>query len=57
MDGMWVTTMEEIAEHTRRTVEEVRTHARIEVPSFPDTGGRLTPAAVRQQNAAGSLSR
>ncbi|MET3175059.1 UNVERIFIED_ORG: hypothetical protein ABIB52_002921 [Arthrobacter sp. UYCu721] len=33
MDGMWVTTMEEIAEHARRTVEEVHTHARIEVPS------------------------
>jgi hypothetical protein len=48
MDGMWVATMEEIAEHTRRTVQEVHTHARIEVPSFPDTGAKFTPAAVRE---------
>lgn len=48
MDGMWVTTMEDIAEHTRRTVQEVHTHARIEVPGFPDTGARFTAAAVRE---------
>jgi peptidoglycan/xylan/chitin deacetylase (PgdA/CDA1 family) len=57
MDGMWVTTMEEIAEHTRRTVQEVHTHARIEVPSFPDTGARFTPAAVHQHSPAGTHSR
>ena len=48
MDGMWVTTMEEIAEHTRRTVTAVHEHARIEVPSFPDTGAAFTPATVRE---------
>ena len=45
---MWVTTLEEIAEHTRRTVRPVHTHARIDVPSFPDTGAKFTPAAVRE---------
>jgi peptidoglycan-N-acetylglucosamine deacetylase len=52
MDGMWVTTLEQIAEHTKATVSEVHTHARIEVPSFPDTGARFTPAAVRESRPA-----
>ena len=49
MDGMWVTTMAKIAEHTRDTVTEVHSHARIEVPGFPDAGARFTPAQVRPQ--------
>jgi peptidoglycan-N-acetylglucosamine deacetylase len=48
MDGMWVTTLAGIAEHTRDTVTEVHSHARIEVPAFPDAGARFTPAQVRQ---------
>ncbi|MNR67148.1 hypothetical protein D3C85_1909960 [compost metagenome] len=52
MDGMWVATMEEIAEHTRRTVHEVHTHARIQVPSFPDTGAKFTPSVVRESRPA-----
>ena len=47
MDGMWVTTMEKIAQHTRDTVQDIHTHARIAVPEFPDTGARFTPATVR----------
>jgi hypothetical protein len=32
MDGMWVTTLAEIAAHTRATVNEVRSIPRIEAP-------------------------
>ena len=56
MDGMWVTTLEKIAQHTRDTVTEVHTHARIEVPGFPDAGARFTPAQVRQPELAGGPS-
>ena len=52
MDGMWVTTMEKIAQRTRDSVEEIHTHARIAVPGFPDTGARFTPATVRQPQGA-----
>ncbi|GIU56109.1 polysaccharide deacetylase [Arthrobacter sp. NicSoilC12] len=52
MDGMWVTTMEKIAQHTRDSVEEIHTHARIAVPGFPDTGAQFTPAGVRQPQGA-----
>ncbi len=45
---MWVTTMAKIAEHTRDTVTEVHSHARIEVPAFPDAGARFTPAGISQ---------
>ncbi|MDP9887021.1 polysaccharide deacetylase family protein [Pseudarthrobacter enclensis] len=48
MDGMWVTTMEQIARHTKATVTEVHTHARIEVPVFPGAGAQFEPAMVRQ---------
>ena len=36
LDGMWVTTLEEIARHAADVTTEVRTHTRYEVPSFPD---------------------
>ena len=52
LDGMWVTTMAEIAKHTHSTVQEVHTHARIAVPEFPDTGAHFTAATVRQQDNA-----
>lgn len=48
LDGMWVTTMERIAEHTKASVDEVHTHARIAVPAFPDSGATFVPAHVRQ---------
>lgn len=53
LDGMWVTTLEQIAEHTKATVNEIHTHARIDVPAFPDTGARFhpagsAPASIRQ---------
>lgn len=55
MDGIWVATMEEIAEHTRRTVTEVHGHARIEVPEFPDTGARFTPSTVHESKPTPAL--
>lgn len=36
LPGMWVTTLADIAEHTARSVDEVRLHDRFEVPGFPD---------------------
>ncbi|TLM81797.1 polysaccharide deacetylase [Pseudarthrobacter sp. NamE5] len=48
MDGMWVTTMEKIAEHTKATVNEIHSHARIEVPTFPGAGEQFEPAKVRE---------
>ncbi|MBD1541772.1 polysaccharide deacetylase [Arthrobacter sp. IA7] len=47
MDGMWVTTLEQIAEHTKATVSEVHTHARIEVPAAPGFGARFKPGQVQ----------
>jgi hypothetical protein len=47
MDGMWVTTLEQIAEHTKATVAEVHTHARIEVPTAPGYGARFKPGQVQ----------
>jgi peptidoglycan/xylan/chitin deacetylase (PgdA/CDA1 family) len=47
MDGMWVTTLEQIAEHTKATVSEVHTHARIEVPAAPGYGARFVPGQVQ----------
>jgi hypothetical protein len=44
--------MEKIAQHTRDSVEEIHTHARIAVPGFPDTGAQFTPADVRQPQGA-----
>ena len=46
MDGMWVTTFERIAEHTKATVNEIHSHARIEVPSYPGAGASFKPARV-----------
>jgi peptidoglycan/xylan/chitin deacetylase (PgdA/CDA1 family) len=37
LDGMWVTTLEEIARHAASVVTETRTHVRYEVPGFPDS--------------------
>lgn len=48
LDGMWVATMEEIARHTKATVDEVHTHGRIQVPAFPGAGARFEPAQVRE---------
>ncbi len=36
LEGMWVTTLEDVARHTAATCREVRTHDRFEVPSFPE---------------------
>ncbi len=36
LDGIWITTLAEIAEHTARTVTDVFTHDRFSVPAFPD---------------------
>ncbi|MGO4247865.1 polysaccharide deacetylase [Paenarthrobacter sp. RAF54_2] len=47
LEGMWVTTLAEIAQHTKDTVQEVHTHARIDVPLFPGAGASFRPAQVR----------
>ena len=47
LDGMWVTTLAEIAQHTKDTVQEIHTHARIDVPCFPGAGASVRPAQVR----------
>ena len=36
LDGMWVTTLAEIAAHVAEVTTEVRTHTRYDVPAFPD---------------------
>jgi hypothetical protein len=36
LDGMWVTTLADIADHAARTVSTIRTHERFSVPTFPD---------------------
>ncbi|MFP3580206.1 polysaccharide deacetylase [Arthrobacter sp. SIMBA_036] len=46
LEGMWVTTLAEIAGHTKSTVQEVHTHARIDVPLFPGAGATFRPAQV-----------
>ncbi|MFC6064174.1 polysaccharide deacetylase family protein [Streptomyces ochraceiscleroticus] len=40
MAGMWVTTLAEIAEHTERVVNEVRTVRRIDAPELSEDGER-----------------
>ncbi|BCW64874.1 polysaccharide deacetylase [Paenarthrobacter sp. MSM-2-10-13] len=47
LDGMWVTTLAEIAQHTKDTVQEIHTHARIDVPLFPGAGASFRPAQVK----------
>ncbi|WP_311212029.1 MULTISPECIES: polysaccharide deacetylase [unclassified Arthrobacter] len=46
LDGMWVTTLAEIAQHTKDNVQEIHTHARIEIPLFPGAGATFRPAQV-----------
>jgi peptidoglycan/xylan/chitin deacetylase (PgdA/CDA1 family) len=36
MDGMWVTTLGEIAEHADSVCRETVTHTRFDIPTFPD---------------------
>ena len=43
MDGMWVTTLSDIAEHAERNCTETFLHTRFEVPTFPDVDIRRTP--------------
>ncbi|BCW85947.1 polysaccharide deacetylase [Arthrobacter sp. NicSoilE8] len=52
LDGMWVTTLAEIAGHTASTVQEIHTHARIDVPTFPGAGATFRPAQVRNPEPA-----
>ncbi|MCW3768183.1 polysaccharide deacetylase family protein [Paenarthrobacter ureafaciens] len=52
LDGMWVTTLAEIAGHTASTVKEIHTHARIDVPTFPGAGASFRPAQVRNPEPA-----
>ena len=47
LEGMWVTTLAEIAQHTKDTVQEIHTHARIDVPLFPGAGASFRPAQVQ----------
>ncbi|BCW50708.1 polysaccharide deacetylase [Arthrobacter sp. StoSoilB13] len=47
LEGMWVTTLAEIAQHTKDTVQEIHTHARIDVPLFPGAGASFRPAQLR----------
>ncbi|NJC71320.1 polysaccharide deacetylase [Planosporangium thailandense] len=48
LDGMWVTTLGEIAEHAERVCTETVVHTRFEVPAFPDVEIRRTPKAHDQ---------
>ena len=36
LDGMWVTTLADIAQHTARTATQIRTHDRFSVAGFPE---------------------
>lgn len=45
MDGMWVTTLGEIADHAQRTCTDTVVHARLDVPTFPDVTIRWRPPA------------
>lgn len=49
---MWVTTLAEIADHTARTVQDVRLHDRFEVPAFPDATIRLNGQPVARADHA-----
>ncbi|GAB3435630.1 polysaccharide deacetylase [Phycicoccus ginsengisoli] len=46
LDGMWVTTLAEVADHTALTADEVRVHDRYEVPWFPDVAIRRNGVPV-----------
>lgn len=44
LDGMWVTTLADIAEHARGVLTEVHTHRQLDAHSFPPKGGdRIQP--------------
>ena len=43
MDGMWVTTLADIAAHAQSTCTQTFLHTRFEVPTFPDVDIRPTP--------------
>lgn len=47
LDGMWVTTLAEIARHTKDTIREVHSHARIDIPLFPGAGATFRPAEIK----------
>lgn len=50
MDGMWVTTLQEIALHAKQSLTTVHTHGRIDIPSFPDTEPIFRPPTVSTVN-------
>ena len=60
LEGMWVTTLEEIAVHTSRSVAEVRVHDRFAVPGFPDVtitrGGQPVGAPAVRAEAGRTLT-
>ncbi len=52
MDGMWATTLGDIAAHAQRVCTEPFVHTRFEVPTFPDVQIRRTspaPETVRSE--------
>ncbi len=52
MDGMWVTTLADIAAHAQRVCTEPFVHTRFEIPTFPDVQLRRTspaPETVRSE--------
>lgn len=49
MDGMWVTTLGEIATHAENACTETVVHTRFEVPTFPDADIRPIPAPSDHQ--------
>ena len=46
LDGIWVTTLAEIAEHTARTVTDIRTHDRVGRHAIWHTFAKLNVALV-----------
>lgn len=52
VDGMWVTTLGDIAAHAQRVCTEPFVHTRFEIPTFPDVQLRRTspaPETVRSE--------
>lgn len=52
LDGMWVTTLADIAAHAARACADTRTHDRFEVPAFPEVAVRRNGAPVRSAEPA-----
>lgn len=50
LDGMWVTTLAEIAQHAERNCAETMVHARLDVRAFPDVGIRARPLGDGKQS-------